>query len=195
MTKNRIQAIAFDQRSFPLSPHYTWYDIYEEARRYVLVAHDKKVGAENDFVCVFSDDEEGFSPLLVEGRYYLTARMDGDPSCYVITFGFLNLETGQTIAETEFDATRYYLDYQRQFENAALHLVDPETRAKHEYKFSTIYLKRHFANLITGNDAFWNRLHGEIDMATAPHNFRIHAAQTGMKNLPVEVIDGKSWQP
>ena len=182
MSKNRITAIYFDPGSFPMPPAYTAYTAIENETDITFIGMEKDVYAD-DSMTVFDDDEIGHAPSLPAGNYYIHARgMEGDDR-YKREFFIIEEESGKTAAKFILDNKKHVMSFGDAFERAvAQGDVD---YSRFEIEFSKKYLGGVFAGVIEGNDAFWNRFHEDLDVATTPDNLNMLREAKGEPALPV----------
>ncbi len=192
MSNNKVTALIFDKSTFILSPHYESYVSFVEDEKIVFLGINKEK-CEDDFTVEFTGQEKCHAPLLSDNKeYVLMARiLEGDDQ-YKISFALFQKNSPIIEAEVILDAQDYFISYSKKFARVAHHISSIEEATKFETDFSVRYLKKLFANIINGNDAFWEKLHSSIDTATAPLNAAITIDITSALPLPMVVRKEKS---
>jgi hypothetical protein len=186
MTQNRIIALAFEPQDFPLSPHYESLVAYadEDENAVVFVGGDKAPDIIDDHISVFYTDEEGYVPSLPDGTYVVKMSLGTGADKFKIQCDFINQEQREITHTCVVDAKDYLDSYTRAFNDAAIEGNTPEAI---EANFSIPYLKKALGDVVSGNEAFWQRIFGDLDMASATLNFAISLENEGKPCPPIRV--------
>ena len=188
MSKNRIIALAFEPADFPLSQHYGSFAAYEDGDAVVFVGAEKDPLILDDHISVFMTDEEGYAPSLPEGTYVLKLSLGTGDDRFKIQCEFINQQQREVTHRCVVDAKDYLESYIRAFNAASIAGNNPE---EVEANFSIPYLKKSLGDAVSGNDAFWTRIFGDLDMASAPLNFAISLANEGKPCPRIRVENGE----
>jgi hypothetical protein len=190
MSQNRIRALHFDPKSFPMPPSVEEYSAIEHVTHIVFFPQSPRAAVAEDYISEFSPDESGCALGLADDDYVLYIRRGEGDDLYRASFTFLDT-AGRDHKTVSLDLGSYMMSFQSAFKLASMreNFNSAEDVMAFEIRFSVTYLKNKLSEHIEGNDAFWLKFHRELDVATAPVNLQFNRELDDLPAKPVIYCD------
>jgi hypothetical protein len=181
----QLAAIEFDKNAFPLSPHMQCFTVREEFRRIVVTGYGD-VSMATSFNVPLEDDRPSLKDQP-DGAYSLLVTAEGRDISPIIVFSLKDLRSGELEQINRMSFRQFISD----FEMAYMERNDMLPDDIFETAWTAAYLQKRMGHAIEGNNAFWAKLHEELDMAIVPLQTRMimQSQRSASKEMIIQTRD------